>query len=126
MWLTPLAAQAVLRALGRHTAPASSPRLGAATRNDRDRPLILSTPCKPLAPRWASPTVTLSKAYAARINPDSRLHARRWLVTPGPVQPSPQHPGSSSLLVIQVHRSKIAMSEGKVADWKILINQGEK
>jgi hypothetical protein len=31
--------------------------------------------------------------------------------------------GSSSLLVIQVHESKIAMSEEKVADWKILVNQ---
>jgi len=26
--------------------------------------------------------------------------------------------------VIQLHRSKIAMSEWKVADWKIIINQG--
>jgi hypothetical protein len=32
-------------------------------------------------------------------------------------------PGSSSLLVIQVHGSKIAMSEEKMADWKILVNQ---
>jgi hypothetical protein len=31
--------------------------------------------------------------------------------------------GSSSLLVIQVHGSKIATSEEKVVDWKILINQ---
>ena len=31
--------------------------------------------------------------------------------------------GSSSLLVIQVHGSKIATSEEKVADWKTLINQ---
>jgi hypothetical protein len=32
--------------------------------------------------------------------------------------------GSSSLLVIQVHGSKIATSEERVADWKILVNQG--
>jgi hypothetical protein len=31
--------------------------------------------------------------------------------------------GSSSLLVIQVHGSKIATSEEKVADWKTLMNQ---
>jgi hypothetical protein len=31
--------------------------------------------------------------------------------------------GSSSLLVIQVHGSKIATSEERVANWKILINQ---
>jgi hypothetical protein len=40
-----------------------------------------------------------------------------------PFQPSPGHAGSSSLLVIQVHGSKIATSEEKVADWKTLINQ---
>jgi hypothetical protein len=31
--------------------------------------------------------------------------------------------GSSSLLVIQVHGSKIATSEERVANWKILVNQ---
>jgi hypothetical protein len=31
--------------------------------------------------------------------------------------------GSSSLLVIQVHGSKIATSEERVAHWKILVNQ---
>jgi hypothetical protein len=31
--------------------------------------------------------------------------------------------GSSSLLVIQVHGSKMATSEEKVADWKTLMNQ---
>ena len=32
--------------------------------------------------------------------------------------------GSSSLLVIQVHGSKITTSEERVAGWKILVNQG--
>jgi hypothetical protein len=32
--------------------------------------------------------------------------------------------GSSSHLVIQLHRSKIAISERMVADWNILMNQG--
>jgi hypothetical protein len=32
--------------------------------------------------------------------------------------------GSSSLLVIQVHRSKIAMSDERGANCKILVNQG--
>jgi hypothetical protein len=40
-----------------------------------------------------------------------------------PLQSSPQHPGSSSLLVIQVHGSKIAMREERVANWKICVNQ---
>ena len=31
--------------------------------------------------------------------------------------------GSSSLLVIQVHGSKIATTEERVSDWKTLINQ---
>jgi hypothetical protein len=31
--------------------------------------------------------------------------------------------GSSSLLVIQVHGSKIATREERVADWKIFVNQ---
>jgi integrase len=31
--------------------------------------------------------------------------------------------GSSSLLVIQVHGSKIATSEERVANWEILVNQ---
>jgi hypothetical protein len=39
-------------------------------------------------------------------------------------QSSPQHPGSSSLLVIQVHGSKIATSEERGTDWRILVNQG--
>jgi hypothetical protein len=38
-------------------------------------------------------------------------------------QSSPTHPGSSSLLVIQVHGSNIATSEERVANWKILVNQ---
>ena len=39
------------------------------------------------------------------------------------VQPSSAHPGSSSLLVIQVHESKIATSEKRVEDWQIIVNQ---
>jgi hypothetical protein len=39
-------------------------------------------------------------------------------------QTPPRPPGSSSLLVIQVHGSKITTSEERVADWKILVNQG--
>jgi hypothetical protein len=31
--------------------------------------------------------------------------------------------GSSSLLVIQVHGSKIATSEARVVNWKILVNE---
>jgi hypothetical protein len=42
-------------------------------------------------------------------------------VTQGQTWPTP--PGSSSLLVIQVHGRKIATSEERVADWKILVNQ---
>jgi hypothetical protein len=38
-------------------------------------------------------------------------------------QSSPQHPGSSSLLVIQVHGSKITTREERVANGKILVNQ---
>ena len=38
-------------------------------------------------------------------------------------QSSPQDPGSSSLLVIQVHGSKIATSEERMANWEILVNQ---
>jgi hypothetical protein len=38
-------------------------------------------------------------------------------------QTTSEHYGSSSLLVIQVHGSKIATREEKVADWKTLINQ---
>ena len=38
------------------------------------------------------------------------------------MQTSPQHPGSSSLLVIQVHGSKIATSEERVANWETLVN----
>jgi hypothetical protein len=39
---------------------------------------------------------------------------------------SPQHPGSSSVLVIQVHGSKMAMREERLADREILVNPGEK
>jgi hypothetical protein len=38
-------------------------------------------------------------------------------------QTSSRFCGSSSLLVIQVHGRKIATSEERVADWKILVNQ---
>jgi hypothetical protein len=38
-------------------------------------------------------------------------------------QSSPQHPGSSSLLVIQIYGSQIATSEERVANWGILITQ---
>jgi aerobic-type carbon monoxide dehydrogenase small subunit (CoxS/CutS family) len=34
--------------------------------------------------------------------------------------------GSSSLLVMQVHGSKIATSEESVANWKVLVNQWKK
>jgi hypothetical protein len=37
-------------------------------------------------------------------------------------QTSSRFPGSSSLLVIQVHGSKITTSEERVANWKILVN----
>jgi hypothetical protein len=38
-------------------------------------------------------------------------------------QTASEHCGSSSLLVIQVHGSKIATSKERVANWKILVNQ---
>jgi hypothetical protein len=40
-----------------------------------------------------------------------------------PAQTSPTFPGSSSLLVIQVHGSNIATSKERVANGKILVNQ---
>jgi hypothetical protein len=40
----------------RQVAAPQSPRLGASRRDDRDRPLVLSTPWAPLRPAGALPT----------------------------------------------------------------------
>jgi hypothetical protein len=55
--------------------------------------------------------------------PEEQMQHRNY---EGAWQPSSQHPGSSSLLVIQGHGSKIATSESRVTHSKILINQWRK
>jgi hypothetical protein len=76
-----LAAQVAL-GLGRQVALASSPRLAAPSRDDRDRPYILSTPCAPLRTAGALPT-----APAGSIDTPTRRRYTR--AGAGPYETSP-------------------------------------
>jgi hypothetical protein len=79
-------------------------------------PRLRSCQCPPHRATTFSPLMALLSVQTA---PELLFMETKWasLVSYGlTVQPSPTHPGSSSLLVIQVHGSKIATREEKVAD----------